>query len=65
MSLPKIVILGAGLGGTIAGEHGVGYMKKRFMRQEHGATLELMRGIKALFDPNNILNPGKILPAEE
>jgi len=60
-----IVSFALGLGGTIAGEHGVGYMKKQFMRQEHGATLELMRGIKALFDPNNILNPGKILPAEE
>jgi glycolate oxidase len=49
------------LGGTITGEHGVGITKKRFLPDEIGETqIELMRGIKAVFDPLNILNPGKI-----
>lgn len=61
----EIVTYALQVGGTIAGEHGVGYLKRQFMRQEHGAAVELMRGLKALFDPNGIMNPGKILPAEE
>jgi glycolate oxidase len=49
------------LGGTITGEHGVGITKKRFLSDEIGETqIELMRGIKTVFDPLNILNPGKI-----
>lgn len=49
------------LGGTITGEHGVGITKKRFLPMEIGETqIELMRGIKKVFDPLNILNPGKI-----
>lgn len=49
------------LGGTITGEHGVGITKKRFLPDEIGETqIDLMRGIKAVFDPLNILNPGKI-----
>lgn len=49
------------LGGTITGEHGVGITKKRFLPDEIGETqIELMRGIKTVFDPLNILNPGKI-----
>jgi D-lactate dehydrogenase (cytochrome) len=50
------------LGGTATGEHGVGIGKRRFMKQEHGESLELMRQIKALLDPQGILNPGKIFP---
>lgn len=50
------------LGGTVSGEHGVGLGKQKFMDAEHGAALVYMRGIKAAFDPNNILNPGKMLP---
>jgi len=61
----EIVSYALELGGTIAGEHGVGYLKRQFMRREHGTAIELMRGIKALFDPNGIMNPGKILPPEE
>jgi D-lactate dehydrogenase (cytochrome) len=48
------------LGGTATGEHGVGIGKRRFMDAEHGKSLEWMKGIKKLFDPNGILNPGKI-----
>ena len=48
------------LGGTATGEHGVGLGKKKFMAAEHGKSLEWMKQIKALFDPNGILNPDKI-----
>ena len=50
------------LGGTATGEHGVGIGKKKYMATEHGQSLEWMKQIKALFDPNGILNPGKIFP---
>ncbi|HEY1772789.1 MAG TPA: FAD-linked oxidase C-terminal domain-containing protein [Gammaproteobacteria bacterium] len=49
--------------GTLSGEHGVGIEKQRFMALEFDTpTLELMRRIKKDFDPNGILNPGKLLP---
>lgn len=48
------------LGGTATGEHGIGLVKKRFLREEHGAAVEWMRQIKGLFDPQGLLNPGKI-----
>lgn len=52
-----------GLGGTISGEHGVGLTKKDYITMEiHPDELELMKKIKAIFDPKNILNPGKIFP---
>lgn len=51
------------LGGTISGEHGVGITKLPFLRLEMSeAEIDLMRRIKRAFDPNNILNPGKIFP---
>jgi glycolate oxidase len=50
------------MGGTLTGEHGIGIAKDRFMPMEFSeATIELMRGIKRVFDPNNILNPGSFL----
>ena len=50
-------------GGTITGEHGVGLMKAPYMEWQFGPDgVEVMRRIKKSFDPNNILNPGKILP---
>ncbi len=58
----EIVSYAISLGGTATGEHGVGIGKKRFMIQEHGEGVEVMRRIKNLLDPNGILNPGKILP---
>jgi len=49
------------LGGTITGEHGVGLIQKGFMDiMFEERTLQIMRDIKRAFDPNNILNPGKI-----
>jgi len=49
------------LGGTITGEHGVGITKMKYLSMEIGShELEIMRRIKKVFDPENILNPGKI-----
>jgi D-lactate dehydrogenase (cytochrome) len=45
--------------GTCTGEHGVGIGKSRFMEREHGASLILMKRLKGLLDPENLLNPGK------
>lgn len=51
------------LGGTISGEHGVGITKLRYIQKEIGAVeLGLMKKIKKIFDPNGVLNPGKIFP---
>jgi glycolate oxidase len=51
------------LKGTISGEHGIGYVQKNFMDIPLGPVhFELMKGIKKVFDPNHILNPGKIIP---
>ena len=49
------------VGGLVSGEHGIGYAKKEYMKEMLGPTqVALMQGIKKVFDPNNILNPGKI-----
>jgi glycolate oxidase len=49
------------LGGTISGEHGIGLVQKEYMPLKYSEIhLGLMRGIKAVFDPNGIMNPGKI-----
>ena len=49
------------LNGLVSGEHGIGYAKKDFMLDTYGETqIELMRGIKRVFDKNNILNPDKL-----
>ena len=49
------------LGGLVSGEHGIGYAKKEYLRRQYGQTpIALMQGIKQVFDPKNILNPGKV-----
>ena len=48
-------------GGTSTGEHGIGLGKIAALEQEHGDLVPLMRGIKELFDPHGIMNPGKVL----
>ena len=50
------------LGGKVSGEHGIGFAKREYLHESsHKTEMELMRGIKAVFDPKNILNPGKIV----
>jgi D-lactate dehydrogenase (cytochrome) len=49
-------------GGTCTGEHGIGYGKLAYLEQQHGDLVPLFRGIKQLFDPHGILNPGKVVP---
>ena len=59
----EIFELTVSLKGTLSGEHGIGYVQKNYMDIAFPPVqLKLMKGIKQLFDPNNILNPGKILP---
>jgi glycolate oxidase len=59
--IKEIFQLTVALGGTISGEHGIGLVQKEFMPLKYAeVNLNLMRGIKAVFDPNGILNPGKI-----
>jgi glycolate oxidase len=60
-----IVSLALSLGGTIAGEHGIGFTKKEYVSRELSNTsILLQKQIKHLFDPLNIMNPGKILPED-
>lgn len=59
----EIFELTVALKGTLSGEHGIGYVQKNFMDIAFSKQqLLLMKSIKAVFDPNNILNPGKIFP---
>ncbi|MBC7861711.1 MAG: FAD-binding oxidoreductase, partial [Bacteroidia bacterium] len=61
LGIREIFDLCKSLGGTISGEHGIGLVQMPYMdvmlTEKH---FELMRGIKKTFDPNGILNPGKI-----
>ncbi len=47
--------------GTCTGEHGVGMGKQGSMQEELGEAVDVMRGIKRLFDPDNLMNPGKVV----
>lgn len=59
----EIFELTVSLKGTLSGEHGIGYVQKNYMDIAFSnVQLQLMKGIKKVFDPNGILNPGKILP---
>jgi glycolate oxidase len=52
------------LGGTISGEHGIGLSKAKYLPLEIGsAGMKVMSGVKRAFDPDGLLNPGKIIPA--
>ena len=50
------------LGGTCTGEHGIGWGKMRYLAAEHAEGIQLMQRIKRAFDPENLFNPGKIVP---
>ena len=57
----KIFELTVSLEGTLSGEHGIGLVQKEYMSIKYSPIhLDIMRGIKRVFDPNYILNPGKI-----
>ncbi|NMH24885.1 FAD-binding oxidoreductase [Flavobacterium solisilvae] len=63
VGIREIFELTVSLKGTLSGEHGIGYVQKNFMDIAFTRShLELMESIKRVFDPNNILNPGKIFP---
>ena len=62
--IKEIFVLVKKLGGTISGEHGIGLVQKEYLDIVFDKTqLQLMKEIKKIFDPNNILNAGKIFPA--
>lgn len=57
----EVCLLGSQMGGTVSGEHGIGLAKKKVLRQSLGDyPISIMRGIKKVLDPDDILNPGKI-----
>ena len=61
-ALDELYETAIGMGGTLSGEHGIGIAKDRFMGMEFNeSAIAIMRGIKRVFDPNNILNPGSFL----
>ncbi len=63
--LKRIYEVGVSLGGTISGEHGLGFAKKGYLPiAADDAKIDLMKRIKRAFDPNNILNPGKVFDLE-
>ncbi len=57
----RMVARALAMGGTCTGEHGVGIGKMKFLHAEHGAALEVMRSLKRALDPDNRMNPGKML----
>ena len=57
----RMVARGLAVGGTCTGEHGIGLGKKQHLRAQHGEAVEVMALIKQALDPQNLMNPGKVL----
>jgi glycolate oxidase len=66
IAIQEIFELCVRLKGTLSGEHGIGWVQKEYMNLAFSTTeLMIMKNIKAVFDPNSILNPGKIFPSDK
>jgi D-lactate dehydrogenase (cytochrome) len=61
----QLVARALALGGTCTGEHGVGSGKVKYMKAEHGDAVDVMVAIKRALDPDNRMNPGKVLPLDD
>jgi len=60
-AVDEIIEAAVEFGGVLSGEHGIGLEKQKFMRRtQEPMFIEIMKQIKDIFDPNGILNPGKI-----
>ena len=59
----RLIARALAMEGTCTGEHGVGLGKQKFLVAEHGEAVSVMRLVKQALDPDNIMNPGKMLPA--
>jgi D-lactate dehydrogenase (cytochrome) len=57
----RLVTLALALGGTCTGEHGIGFGKLKYMAPEHGDALAVMRTLKRALDPDDLMNPGKLV----
>ena len=62
--IQRLVTRALDMDGTCSGEHGIGVGKLKYLEQEHGNLLDTFRDIKSLFDPNGIMNPGKLMPPQ-
>jgi len=58
----RVVNRALAMEGTCTGEHGIGFGKMKSLQKEHGEAIELMSALKRAFDPENLMNPGKMVP---
>ncbi len=57
----RMVLRALSMGGTCTGEHGIGLGKMKFLEAEHGEAVQVMRQLKTALDPQNLMNPGKVV----